>query len=135
MRDHSLLASGGLAAFLMLSSCGQAPAADTSEPAAPASVATVWPSGLNVFGDGFPQAGDPCRRVGESALTADYLDDSSVLVGCPGGAAGPEASAILAGSGARVVGTVENITLITVPTGDANAGMQGTSSNQGGAAE
>jgi hypothetical protein len=136
MRNTACRAPTGMVALLLLASCGQAPVADTSEPEAAPTVATIWPAGLTVMGDGFPAAGDPCRRLGESALTADYLDDSAVLVGCPGVAAGPEASAILAGPGTRVVGTVENITLISISTGDANAGMpEATSSNQGKPAE
>jgi hypothetical protein len=79
-------------------------------------VTADWPASLKPFGDGYPKAGDPCRRVGESAATSDYLDDSANLVGCPSG----DAARMLGG---KVVGTVEGITLVSVPTGDANAGL------------
>lgn len=86
-----------------------------------ADTAFVWPDSLRVVGDGYPKAGDPCRRIGESAATVDYLDDSSTLVGCPGDASSAAAQA-LAGSG-KVVGTHEGVTLISVPAGDANPGL------------
>lgn len=119
MRKHSSLASVALAAMLLIS-CGQkqTAAVDTSEPDAPATTVTSWPTALNPFGDGFPKAGDVCRRVGESAATADYLDDSAVLVGCPA-----RETAAIAAIGGKQVGAVEDIVLISIPKGDANAGM------------
>lgn len=117
MRSPSSLVSCGLAA-LALVACGQPQAADTSEPEAPATTATAWPASLNVLGDGYPKAGDLCRRIGESMVTTDFLDDSAVLVGCPTNE--PEA---IAAVGGRQVGAVDGITLISVPQGDANVGM------------
>jgi hypothetical protein len=116
---------------LALAACGKAPtaaptptaAADTSEPVAPATEVTVWPASLNVFGDGYPNAGDPCRRVGESAATIDFLDDSAILVGCIGDAATESAAAIIA-AGGKAVGRVDGVTLISIPQGDANVGMK-----------
>ena len=69
----------------------------------------------------YPKAGDPCRRIGESAATVDYLDDSATLVGCPGDASSAAAQA-LADRG-KVVGTHAGVTLISVPAGDANPGL------------
>jgi hypothetical protein len=107
-------------AALLCAACGQQapPPADTGEPEAPATTATVWPKALNPFGDGYPKAGDPCRRVGESAATADFLDDSAILVGCPASDA-----AAIAALGGKTVGEVEGIALISISQGDANAGM------------
>ena len=79
-------------------------------------IAADWPDTLKPFGDGYPNAGDPCRRVGESAATSNYLDDSADLVGCPT----VDAAKALGGT---VVGTEGGITLVSVPRGDANAGM------------
>ena len=106
-------------ALLALAACNKpAPAADTSEPQAPATTVTVWPASLNVLGDGYPRSGDVCRRIGESMATTDFLDDSAILVGCPTNE--PEA---IAAAGGRQVGAVDGITLISVPQGDANVGM------------
>jgi hypothetical protein len=86
-----------------------------------ADTAFVWPDTLRVVGDGYPNAGDVCRRIGESAATVDYLDDSATLVGCPGDASSTAALA-LTGRGAKLVGTHEGVTLISVLAGDANPG-------------
>lgn len=66
-----------------------------------------WPASLKLVGDGFPNRGDPCRRIGETAATVDFLDDSASLVGCR---AVSEAQAL----GGRIVGTVDGITLVSV---------------------
>ena len=105
------------ASALALVACGES----TSEPeaeAAPAEELAVIPESLAPFGDGYPDAGDPCRRLGESAATSNYLDDSAMLIGCPS-----EASAEALGG--NIVGNVEGVRLVSVPTGDANAGMEG----------
>jgi hypothetical protein len=57
---------------------------EVSVPRAPGS-ANASPSQLALFGPGYPNAGDPCRRAGESAFTGQYLDDAADLVGCPPG--------------------------------------------------
>jgi hypothetical protein len=112
-------------ALLAIAACGQAPPApaDTSEPQQPVMQATVWPAGFVVMGDGYPNPGDPCRRLGESALTADYLDDSAILVGCAGAEGEAAAKALAAATGGQVLARVEGVTMITIPQGDANVGM------------
>lgn len=75
----------------------------------------TWPSSLAVFGDGFPRPGDACRRVGESANTLNYLDDSASLVGC---LSADDAARL----GGKVVATIEGVTLVSVPTVAATPG-------------
>ncbi|TFU03554.1 hypothetical protein EUV02_10355 [Polymorphobacter arshaanensis] len=112
----------GLLPALLLVACSQ-PAPSSSEKPAAAPTAFVWPATLSPFGDGFPNAGDPCRRLGESPLTASYLDDSAILVGCPGAAFDAAAASVINGKAGRVVGAAEGVTLISIPQGDANQGM------------
>jgi hypothetical protein len=40
---------------------------------------------LPFFGTGYRAEGDPCRRVGESEFTNQFLSDAADLVGCPAG--------------------------------------------------
>lgn len=100
-------------------SCGPAVDPGTevtpSEPSKVASSAPGWPASLVVMGDGFPTPGDACRRVGESDVTVNWLDDSASLVGCPT----PDAAAALDGT---VVGTVDGVTLVSVPNRPQTAG-------------
>ena len=110
---YALIVAG--ASALALSACGGA-AEDTSEADAPAEDLAVIPESLAPFGDGYPNSGDPCVRLGESEATSNYLDDSAVLVGCPNEAA---AEAL----GGKIVGNVEGVRLVSMPMGDANAGM------------
>lgn len=101
------------ASALALAACGE----NAAEPeAAPAEELVVIPESLAPFGDGYPNAGDPCRNLGESAATSNYLDDSAMLVGCPS-----EASAEALGG--NIVGNVDGVRLVSMPMGDANAGM------------
>lgn len=78
--------------------------------------AFVWPSSLVVVGDGYPAKGDPCRIVGESSATSNYLDHTATLVGCPTAAAASEITALL-GKGGKKATEVDGVTLISVPTG------------------
>ncbi len=103
-----------LGVALALPGCGP-----SSDPA-PASAAEpapafAWPASLVVVGDGFPNSGDACRRIGESAATVDWLDDSASLAGCPSA----DAAAALGGT---IVGEVEGVTLVSVPNRPAAAG-------------
>lgn len=82
--------------------------ADAREPFA-------WPASLAPMGNGYPRAGNACRRLGESAATSDYLDHTATLVGCPGGAESPSVLAMLREPRAHVVGAREGVTLISIP--------------------
>ncbi|WP_265564442.1 hypothetical protein [Sphingomicrobium arenosum] len=79
---------------------GEAPA---TRPAATRISETLAP-----FGDGYPNAGDPCRRLGEAPATAEWLDDAATLVGCPTQAAADRL-------GGEVVETVEGTVVVSVP--------------------
>lgn len=104
---HPMLA---LAGVILLSSCGQQ---DTSSGAAAANgigevnAGATEQASLPFIGDGYPASGNPCRRVGESAATVDYLDDSADLVGCP---SAEQAEAL----GGKVVATIGGTTLVSV---------------------
>jgi hypothetical protein len=120
MRPRIRISLISFAVALVVSGCKPA-AAPTSQAAAPAdpAVATAtpatWPASLNVMGDGFPKAGDACRRIGETEATVNYLDDSATLAGC---LSADDAARL----GGTVVGTVDGVTLVSVPNKTAIAG-------------
>lgn len=88
--------------------------------AQPVAEGQAWPKSLRIVGEGYPAAGDICRRIGETAATVDYLDDSSVLVGCPANSASA-IQALVSRQRAREVGHVEGVTLLSVPAAGASA--------------
>ena len=112
---------------LMLAAAGCQKAAEHAAPAAAAAAATVqvaWPASIPAFGDGFPDAGDACRRVGESAATANLLDHTAALVGC----LSPDDAGRLGG---KVVATIDGVTLVSVPV--AAAAVPGDGDSRGDA--
>lgn len=118
---NRILGASALALALFGCSAGEAEkaatAAPTTETSATSTTSASIPESLAPFGDGYPKPGAPCRRLGESALTANYLDDSAILVGCPS----DETAAMLNG---RVVGNVEGVRLISIAITNASAGDQ-----------
>ena len=75
----------------------------------------AWPEALRIMGEGYPRRGNPCRLLGESPATVNFLDDSADLIGCPGGRDGAAAQAIVAGENGRVTGEAFGVALISVP--------------------
>ena len=116
MHPYGKFTVSALAATLMLGSCVQRPAAHATLPAGAASAAvagpeawpTPWPDTLTPLGDGYPASGAPCRRVGESAATINFLDHTAVLVGCP-----TPGDALQLGG--KFIATVDGITLVSIP--------------------
>lgn len=79
---------------------------------APPDRGPVAPADFAVFGSGFPNAGDACRRAGESDFTSQFLDDAADLVACPPGA---DKETFAANFQAREVARRDMWTLYSVP--------------------
>jgi len=129
MRATLKISLATLALALALPGCKRdttdaaAPEEPTADTTATATAPATWPASLSVVGDGFPNAGDACRKIGESEATVNYLDDSATLAGCL--SAGDAAKL-----GGTVVATVDGVTLVSVPN---RAAMAGDGDGQGDA--
>jgi hypothetical protein len=98
--------AGFLIAAFGLSAC-QVEVVDT-----PSTRPVQPPADFAVFGSGFPNAGDPCRRAGESEFTSQFLDDAADLVACPPGV---DTATFAANFEAREVARRDFWTLFSVP--------------------
>lgn len=101
-----------LASALVLSACDKA--GDAPDTATAEGQTAEWPESLVLVGDGFPNSGDVCRKIGESAETVNYLDDSATLAGC---LSEDDAKKL----GGKIVGTVDGVTLVSVPASASGA--------------
>ncbi len=127
MHDAMRMALAGLGAGLglvLVAGCNGAAPAASGTASAEQAAEFAWPASLTVVGDGYPGPGAPCRRIGESAATADFLDDSADLVGCPSAA---EAAKL----GGKVLSEIDGVTLVSVPAD--RAAMAGEGDGQGDA--
>lgn len=118
-----------LPAVLALAACERATAPGATTPAAeatpsaptvppapnPTAPAFTWPASLHPFGEGYPNPGDPCRRLGESPAVADLLDHTQVLVGCPGRADDVPAATVIADGHGKPLAMIDGVTVIAVP--------------------
>ncbi|WP_406644545.1 hypothetical protein QEZ52_11780 [Aliisedimentitalea scapharcae] len=66
-----------------------------------------------VFVRGYRGPADGCKLVGESAFSADFLDDAADLVACPTGSAAMES--LMAETGAQMVTQTNSFTLFSLP--------------------
>ncbi len=90
-------------------------AREAATPAAtPAAGAVKVPEKLRPLGNGFPQPGSPCRRLGESAATSNYLDHTRILVGCPGNRNSAVVHSVIA-LGGHILTEIDGVVLLSVP--------------------
>jgi hypothetical protein len=113
--------AGSLAFGLV--SCGSGGGEEAVPPVDEAAAKGAFPQSLTVVGDGYPNSGDACRQLGESEATVDFLDDSALLVGCPT----KEAARALGG---RMVGVIDNISLVSMPIDRAMVGKADGSASE-----
>ncbi|WP_260482935.1 hypothetical protein [Sphingomicrobium flavum] len=81
-----------------------------------------WPDSLAVIGEGFPDAGDPCRQLGNTDAISRYAGELIDLVGCP---TVQDANALEQG---RIVGDVDGYTIVALdrePEEDADVEDEG----------
>lgn len=123
IRKRAVILGAGVA-IMLLAGCNETASTGDDAPAATPAADFVWPTSLNVVGDGYPGPGAPCRRIGETAATINFLDDSAALVGCPT----PE---LAEGLGGNVLTTIDGVTLVSVPND--RAATLGEGDNQGDA--
>ncbi len=98
-----------------------------SQEEAPAPLAIVFPDSLNPIGDGYPSAGDRCRRLAASPSTAHWLAEYSEIVGCPENADVDQIDAIKVGMVDDFVILALTPTEVEVPNDAANASVGGAS--------
>ena len=65
------------------------------------------------FVRGYRSAADECQLVGETAFTADFLDDAANLVACPTGSAAM--ASLMAETGARMITQTNSFTFFSIP--------------------
>lgn len=83
-----------------------------------------WPDSLKAFGEGYPTKESRCRRVGDSAATAPFVDRTTMLVGCPGPRSSYVTAKFLHEHGGRAVAIVDGFTLIAMPLSEEGAGAR-----------
>ena len=106
---RAILGSAGLSVAGLLLSVGML--AGCMDPAP--NVAISEPDPELVFVRGYRSADDDCKLTGESAFTADFLDDSADLVTCPTG--GAAAESLVSEASASMVTQTNSYTLYSVP--------------------
>jgi hypothetical protein len=92
---------------------GLAAGCEGNSPGATAPKADI-PEKLRPFGDGFPAKGSPCRRLGESPATSNYLDHTRILVGCPGTRESAVVQTVVA-TGGHIVAEIDGVVMLSVP--------------------
>lgn len=102
MRSRNALAL----ATLVMTACTLSPA-----PEEPVDSLTTLP----FFGDGYPETGDPCRRLGENAETVNYLDHTADLIACPETL--QDLDSYIAETGAQEVARLDGFVVLSVPNG------------------